>query len=70
VLKPGGELVGSAFVADGSRRQRFLFRRAGKRGSSPPLLSSGELASGLRDAGLVDVALEGRGFVVFGARKH
>ena len=69
VLKPGGEVVGSAFVADGTRRQRFLFRQGEKRGSVPPLLPSAELASGLRDAGLIDVTVEGRGFVVFRARK-
>ena len=69
VLKRGGEVVGSTFVADGSRRQRFLFRQGEKRGSSPPLRSSGEVASGLRNAGLVDVTVEGRGLVVFRARR-
>lgn len=69
VLKPGGELVGSAFVADGSRRQRFLFGAAERRGGQPGLGTKDDHARWLREAGLVGVSVEGCGFVVFRARR-
>jgi SAM-dependent methyltransferase len=70
VLEPGGCVVGSAFVADGTRRQRLLFAAAERRGSQPPLGTRADHERWLRDAGLDDVSVEGRGFVVFTARKR
>ncbi len=69
VLKPGGEVVGSAFVAGGSRRQRLLFGAAERRGTQPPLGTRADHERWLRQAGLAEVSVEGRGFVVFRARK-
>jgi ubiquinone/menaquinone biosynthesis C-methylase UbiE len=69
VLAPGGSVVGSAFVADGTRRQRFLFGLAQRRGTAPPLGASRDVARWLREAGLEEVSVEGRGFVVCRARK-
>ena len=42
-LKPGGELIGTTFVADGGRRQRLLFglgARSGHPFTPPPPTSS------------------------------
>jgi ubiquinone/menaquinone biosynthesis C-methylase UbiE len=69
VLEPGGELVGSAFTADGTRRQRFLFARAARQGHSPPLATRAALAEMLGRAGLTDVEVGEGGFVVFRARR-
>ena len=69
VLRPGGELVGSAFAADGARRQRLLIAAAQRRGTQPALGTRADHARWLREAGLSDVAVEGRGLVVFRARR-
>ncbi|HEX8208352.1 MAG TPA: class I SAM-dependent methyltransferase [Solirubrobacteraceae bacterium] len=70
VLRPGGTVVGSAFVAGGTRRQRLLFGVAERRGAQPALGTRADHERWLREAGLEDVSVEGRGFVVFGARKR
>jgi SAM-dependent methyltransferase len=69
VLKPGGRLVGSSFVAAGSRRLRLLFGAAARRGYAAPPADGAAIAGWLRAAGLTDVELSGRGFVVFDARR-
>ena len=69
VLRPGGQLVGSSFVAEGTRRQRFVFSRAAHRGQGPPLHPATELAGWLREAGLADVTVSPGGFAIFRARK-
>jgi ubiquinone/menaquinone biosynthesis C-methylase UbiE len=61
-LKPGGELIGTTFVAQGSRRQRLLL------GQGP---AAGELRSWLEDAGVESVVVEPeRGFALFRGRKR
>jgi SAM-dependent methyltransferase len=68
-LKPGGELVGSTFLADGSRRQRLLLGRGERGGVDGVLGTSDELRTWLEDAGLADVAIDrDRGFAVFRGR--
>jgi SAM-dependent methyltransferase len=62
VLKPGGRLVGSAFVAEGSRRQRALFNAGARQGHAVPPARA-DLTGWL--AGLRDLSVEGEGFVVF-----
>lgn len=69
-LKPGGELVGSTFLAEGSRRQRLLLGQGERNGGNGPLGTSRELRSWLEDAGLADVAIDrDRGFAVFRGRR-
>jgi ubiquinone/menaquinone biosynthesis C-methylase UbiE len=66
VLRPGGRLVGSAFVAEGSRRQRALFDAGARRGHAvPPALS--DLTAWLAE--LDGLEVEGEGFVVFSGVK-
>jgi ubiquinone/menaquinone biosynthesis C-methylase UbiE len=51
VLKPGGRLVGAAFVKDsGGPRQRFLLRP--HTGDFGPMCAEAELLGWLREAGL------------------
>ncbi len=69
-LRPGGELVGSTFLAEGSRRQRRLLghgQDTGVNGVCPP---SEDLRRWLLDAGIAapTVAPE-RGFAVFAGRR-
>lgn len=69
-LKPGGELVGSTFLAEGSRRQRRLLghgQDSGINGVCPP---AGDLRRWLQDAGITDVSVTPEhGFAVFGGRR-
>jgi ubiquinone/menaquinone biosynthesis C-methylase UbiE len=65
VLKPGGRLLGSSFVDDGARRKRWLFHAGARRGHALPPRDAATLRGLLADAGLEDVTLDGRGFVVF-----
>jgi SAM-dependent methyltransferase len=63
-LRPGGRLLGSTFLADGSRRQRLLLRNDefGVTGSAA------DLRRWLLESGLTDVSLDREnGLVVFGA---
>jgi SAM-dependent methyltransferase len=69
-LKRGGELVGSTFLADGSRRQRLLLGHGERSGVNGMLGTRDELRRWLEDAGLRDVAVEPtRGFAVFRGRR-
>jgi ubiquinone/menaquinone biosynthesis C-methylase UbiE len=68
-LKPGGELLGSTFLAEGSRRQRALFE-LDRRGGNPTPPRRKDLRGWLEKAGIVDAAIEPeRGFAVFRGRK-
>jgi SAM-dependent methyltransferase len=70
VLRPGGELVGSSFTGDGSRRKRWLFEREHRRsGIAVPPADAGALAAMLERAGFVDVTVRGDGFATFTARR-
>lgn len=69
-LKPGGELIGSAFVAEGSRRQRLLLGHGERTGQNGRLGTTAELRGWLRDAGIEDVTIgPERGFAVFRGRR-
>lgn len=68
VLKPSGRLLGSCIVGEGPRRKRLLFRAGERRGYAVPPRDGAALRQLLEGAGLRDVALDGRGFVVFSAR--
>lgn len=69
-MKPGGELVGTTFLAEGSRRQQALFELEGRRGNPRPP-SREDLRQWLHEAGLADVEIEPeRGFAMFRGRKR
>lgn len=68
-LRPGGRLVGTTFLSDGSRRARAIFKAGSYRGHALPP-DRDRLSSWLEAAGLVDVRLgPQRGFTFFAARK-
>jgi ubiquinone/menaquinone biosynthesis C-methylase UbiE len=69
VLKPGGRLLGSAFVADGSRRQRALFALGARQGHAALAGTAADHAAWLRAAGFTDVSVTAGGFAVFRARR-
>jgi SAM-dependent methyltransferase len=69
VLKPGGQLVGSSFVATGSRRTRLLFAAGARRGLAVPPADGATIVRWLEAAGLTAIEIDGRGFVVFRARR-
>jgi ubiquinone/menaquinone biosynthesis C-methylase UbiE len=65
-LRPGGRLLGSTFLAQGSRRQRLLLRNEdfGSTGSAE------DLRDWLHGAGFGEVSIDrSDGLVVFGARR-
>jgi ubiquinone/menaquinone biosynthesis C-methylase UbiE len=68
-LKPGGELVGTTLLAEGSRRQRTLCRIG--RGRGYPMPPNGrDLRAWLTTAGIADPTIEpAHGFAVFRGRK-
>jgi SAM-dependent methyltransferase len=69
-LKPGGELVGSTFLAEGSWRQRKLLRHGEETGIDGTLCTTGELRGWLAGAGIDDVAVSTeRGFAIFSGRR-
>ncbi|HEV7774027.1 MAG TPA: class I SAM-dependent methyltransferase [Conexibacter sp.] len=69
-LKPGGALVGSTFLAEGSWRQRKLLGHGGDVGINGTLCTSAELHGWLADAGFEDVTVSPeRGFAVFRGRR-
>ncbi len=69
-LKPGGELVGTTFLAEGSRRQQALFGLERRRGNPTPPRRD-DLRDWLDKAGIADVVIEPeRGFAVFRGRKQ
>ncbi len=64
-LRPGGRLVGSTFLAQGSRRQRRLLRS----GDFGHVGSAEDLRRWLRECGLTDVSVDREdGLAVFSAR--
>jgi SAM-dependent methyltransferase len=70
VVRPGGTLLGSSFTGDGSRRQRFLFGAAERRGGAAPPPDGTAIGRWLGEAGFTDVEVGGRGFAVFRARRR
>jgi ubiquinone/menaquinone biosynthesis C-methylase UbiE len=69
-LKPGGELVGTTFLAEASRRQQALFELERRRGNPTPPRRD-DLRDWLHEAGIADVVIEPeRGFAVFRGRKR
>jgi SAM-dependent methyltransferase len=69
-LKPGGELVGSTFLAEGTWRQRKLLGRGEDTGINGTLCTCDELRGWLHDAGVEDVEIgPERGFAVFRGRR-
>lgn len=69
-LRVGGRLVGSTFTTEGTRRQRWFFASAERRGVPVPRAGRDELEGWLREAGVVELALQGSGFVVFSGIKE
>lgn len=69
-LKPGGELVGSTFLAEGARRQRALLGHGERTGQNGTLVPAAELRAWLEDAGIADVEIApDRGFAIFRGRR-
>jgi len=69
-LKPGGELRGATFVAEGSRRQQLLLGHGVRTGQNGPLIAAGELRRMLEDAGIADAEISPeRGFATFRGRR-
>lgn len=67
VLKPGGSLVGSSFVADGSRRKRALFKASARSGIAQPPANAAAIVSMLQEAGFESTSASGTGFAHFSA---
>ncbi|MGE5282168.1 MAG: class I SAM-dependent methyltransferase [Chloroflexota bacterium] len=68
-LKPGGELVGTAFLSDGSRRARKLYEIGARRGHPMPP-SREDLLGWLGSAGLAEATIGPQpGFATFSAKK-
>ncbi len=68
-LKPGGQLIGTAFFADVSRRARKLLEIGARRGHPLPP-SRDDLLRWFTDAGLSESVIgPQRGFAAFSARK-
>jgi ubiquinone/menaquinone biosynthesis C-methylase UbiE len=69
-LKPAGQLVGSMFLLDGSRRQRFLISRGQQRGEFGLCGTNADLKRWLQNAGFAEATIDtDSGFAVFHARK-
>jgi SAM-dependent methyltransferase len=69
-LKPGGELLGATFVAEGSRRQRLLLGHGVRSGQNGPPIAAGALRAMLADAGIADVRIAPeRGLAIFRGRR-
>jgi ubiquinone/menaquinone biosynthesis C-methylase UbiE len=69
-LKPGGRLIGTTFLGDGSRRARALFGIGSRRGHPRPP-SREDLHRWLTGAGMVDPVIgPQRGFVAFSGCEH
>jgi ubiquinone/menaquinone biosynthesis C-methylase UbiE len=69
-LKPGGTVIGTTFLAEGSRRGQKLFELGCLRGhSTPPTREN--LSSWLTAAGISEVKIGPElGFAAFSGRKH
>jgi SAM-dependent methyltransferase len=69
-LKPGGRLLGSTFVAQGSRRQKLLFDHGVRTGRNGALGTAGELQGWLAAAGIEELTVSPeQGFALFAGRK-
>jgi len=69
-LKPDGTLVGSTFLADGSRRQRLLLGHGARTGQNGALVPADELRGWFEAVGFADVSIApARGFAIFRARR-
>jgi SAM-dependent methyltransferase len=67
-LRPGGRLLGTTFVAPGTRRQRLLFRGERRRSHLPDLWTKERLARELSEAGFTNVKLMvSAGYALFDA---
>lgn len=69
VLRAGGSLLGSSFVADGSRRKRALFKAAERSGIAQPPGDASTIAHWLEAAGFSSVDVRGTGFAYFRATR-
>jgi ubiquinone/menaquinone biosynthesis C-methylase UbiE len=68
-LRPGAELIGTTFVAEGSLRQRSIFSLSHWTGHVSPMGTAADLERWLVEAQLTDVEISPRrGFVLFRAR--
>jgi len=68
-LKPGGQLIGTAFFSDAPRRARAIFRAGSYRGHPLPP-SRGDLRAWLGEAGFEEPTIGPQpGFAAFGGRK-
>lgn len=67
VLKPGGSLIGSSFVMEGTRRKRALWRMEERRGIARPPDDAAAVRAMLLAAGFDEVVVAGSGFVSFSA---
>ena len=69
-LRPGGRIVGTTFLAGGSRRKRLLFALGARTGHASPDGRVADLERWLADAGITDVDVSGgEAFVLFSGRK-
>jgi ubiquinone/menaquinone biosynthesis C-methylase UbiE len=69
-LKPGGQLIGTTFIADGTRRARALFATGNRRGHPLPPRRE-DLHSWLLKAGIAEPAIWPQSrFVAFGGVKR
>jgi SAM-dependent methyltransferase len=69
-LKPGGELLGATFVAEGSRRQKLLLGHGVRTGQNGPLVAARELRAMLEDAGIAELEIAPeRGLAIFRGRR-
>lgn len=70
-VKPGGEIVGTTFLADGGRRQQLMFGLGSRTGHVAPTASAEDLERWLADAGFEQVKVSPRrGFAHFRGRKR
>jgi ubiquinone/menaquinone biosynthesis C-methylase UbiE len=68
-LRPGGQLIGTAFFSDASRRARAIFKAGSYRGHPLPP-SRRDLRAWLEEAGFEEPAIGPQvGFAAFGGRK-
>jgi ubiquinone/menaquinone biosynthesis C-methylase UbiE len=68
-LRPGGQVIGTTFLADGPRRARALFGLGSLRDHPRPPRRE-DLHRWLTSAGMIDVTIGPQpGFVAFGGRK-
>jgi SAM-dependent methyltransferase len=70
-VRPGGELLGATFVAEGTRRQRMLLGHGVRTGQNGPLVSAAELRGMLEDAGIAELEIAPeRGLAIFRGRRR